>query len=124
MRYTTSQYAQGLLEALKKSADTHATVKKFVSLLVRDGKLAKARAIMLDFEELLEQESGKQKIEITSARKLEATHAVRAALGEKASVEEKVDPRVLGGMRIRVGDELVDNTIQKRLSDLRHTIAN
>ena len=124
MRYTSSQYAKGLYEALKESDDKRAVVKKFAQVLLRHGKLANLRNIMLDFAEVSDKEAGIQKIEITSALPLKATDAVRETLGGKALVQEKIDPSIIGGMRIRVGDELIDNTIRKRLSDLRNMIAN
>ena len=44
--------------------------------------------------------------------------------GPAVTVHEKVDPSVLGGLRVRVGDYVLDGTLRRRLDRLRHGIVN
>jgi F-type H+-transporting ATPase subunit delta len=40
-------------------------------------------------------------------------------LGRKVVLEERVDSRIIGGIKIRVGDSVVDGTLLTRLGDIR-----
>jgi F-type H+-transporting ATPase subunit b len=43
-------------------------------------------------------------------------------LGGKGSVEFKVDPRILGGLVVRVGDKVLDGSVSGQLDDLRQNL--
>ncbi|MBN1665725.1 MAG: F0F1 ATP synthase subunit B [Anaerolineales bacterium] len=63
--------------------------------------------------------------EVTSALPLTADEQatvkqdVLSKMGEQASVTFRVDPGILGGMVIRVGDKVLDGSVSGRLEDLR-----
>lgn len=66
--------------------------------------------------------SGQQAV-VTSALPLtdEEQAEIKKNLQVKA-VEFKVDPAILGGLLIRVGDQVVDNTVAGQMSDLRDSL--
>ncbi|HEY1177995.1 MAG TPA: F0F1 ATP synthase subunit delta, partial [Phytomonospora sp.] len=43
--------------------------------------------------------------------------------GREVSVKVIVDPAIVGGMSVRVGDDLYDGTVSRRLSDARHALS-
>ncbi|GLZ75911.1 ATP synthase subunit delta [Actinorhabdospora filicis] len=43
--------------------------------------------------------------------------------GREVSVKVTVDPAIVGGMSVRVGDDLYDGTLSTRLGDARHALA-
>jgi F-type H+-transporting ATPase subunit delta len=43
--------------------------------------------------------------------------------GREVSLKITVDPRVIGGMRVRVGSDLFDGTVSRRLAEARHALA-
>lgn len=49
--------------------------------------------------------------------------ALSARYGRDVSVKTTVDPRVLGGVRVRVGADLYDGTIARRLAQARQALA-
>ena len=63
--------------------------------------------------------------EVTSALPLTAAEQetvkknVLAKVGEQASVAFRVDPAILGGLVIRVGDKVLDNSVAGQLEELR-----
>jgi F-type H+-transporting ATPase subunit b len=61
--------------------------------------------------------------EVTSALPLteEEKEAVRNAL-QVDSIQFKVDPGILGGLIVRVGDQVVDNSVASRMSALQETL--
>lgn len=47
---------------------------------------------------------------------------VLARIGKQATVTFRVDPSILGGLIIRVGDKMVDNSVAGQLEALRHSL--
>jgi F-type H+-transporting ATPase subunit delta len=47
---------------------------------------------------------------------------VKTATGHTPMLEEKVRPELLGGLRIRVGDHVVDATVRARLREMRRRL--
>jgi F-type H+-transporting ATPase subunit delta len=49
--------------------------------------------------------------------------ALGAQYDKHIRINEVVDERILGGMRVQIGDEVIDGTISNRISDLRLQLA-
>jgi F-type H+-transporting ATPase subunit delta len=43
--------------------------------------------------------------------------------GREVSLQVDVDPTVLGGLEVRIGDEVIDGTVSRRLHDVRRSLA-
>ncbi len=73
----------------------------------------------------LDQRLGREEVRVTTAAPLSEEH--RAALrtrvkqitGHDADLFEKVDPRLLGGMSVQIGDRLYDLSVHRGLRGLR-----
>jgi F-type H+-transporting ATPase subunit delta len=82
-----------------------------------------------EFDRYRDQHEGRVRATVTTARHLEKdlADALRAALEQrtKKSVElhERIDPEVLGGIRVNLGDYVLDGTVRRGLMDLRRTLA-
>ncbi len=46
-----------------------------------------------------------------------------AAYGRKIVVNQVIDPALIGGVRITIGDDVIDGTVRTRLDDLRLRLA-
>ncbi len=94
-------------------------------LLRRKSRLSLGPSIAAFFREMVDVERGVVRATVTSA--VELDDARRAALlqrlseetGQEVVLEERVDPELLGGLVIRVGDRLMDGSARSRLRDLR-----
>ena len=47
---------------------------------------------------------------------------VRAQTGRDAELEETVDPSIIGGLVLRVGDVVVDASLRTRLEEMRRSL--
>lgn len=85
--------------------------------------------IVEQFDQYRDQHEGRVQARVTTARKLDADllDALRAVLEEQSGrtvvLEERIDPDVLGGIRVNLGDAVLDGTIRRGLSDMRRIFA-
>jgi F-type H+-transporting ATPase subunit delta len=80
------------------------------------------------FEYLVETDSNLVNMTITSAKELsteEVDHiqsSIESQLNKKVDVRTETDKSLIGGVRLRVGNFVVDNTISRRLDMLKNTL--
>lgn len=79
---------------------------------------------------IVAEESGQMIASITVAAPLTAAQAERLAsalsaqYGSDIRINQLVDPTVLGGMRVQIGDEVIDGSVANRIADLRLRLAS
>jgi len=61
---------------------------------------------------------------LTEAQTSRLEKALSAQYGGNIRINEVVDPSILGGMRVQIGDEIIDGTVSNRLADLRLRLAS
>ena len=94
-------------------------------LLRRKGRLGLGPDIASFFRELVDEERGVARALVTSAVELddERRTALERRLaeqtGKQVTVETQVDPSILGGLIVRIGDRMVDGSTRGRLRALR-----
>ncbi len=62
-------------------------------------------------------------IELTDAEKESLRKRLTEQYGAGLTYSFSVDPSLMGGLRVRVGDRLIDNSVATRLATLRESIA-
>ncbi|MEV1240647.1 F0F1 ATP synthase subunit delta [Nonomuraea sp. NPDC049750] len=62
-------------------------------------------------------------VELTGEQKQRLTAWLRTSYGRDVHVNVEVDPRVLGGFSVRIGDEIIDTTIVGRIEEVRRRLA-
>ncbi|RME60265.1 MAG: ATP synthase F1 subunit delta [Caldilineae bacterium] len=110
--------------------DAPAEIRNFLGLLAQEGDLelipsvlAALRRDVSGQEEALEAEVVSA-VELSDEDKERLRQRLTAEYGDGLVVTFRVDPSLLGGLRVRVGDHLVDNTVASRLTALRDVIAS
>lgn len=79
---------------------------------------------------LVAEQSGSTIATITVAARLSAAQTARlekalsSQYGSSIRINEVVDPSILGGMRVQIGDEVIDGTVSNRIADLRIRLAS
>lgn len=97
-------------------------------LLRRKGRLSLGRSVASYFRELMDEERSVLRAVVTTAVDLDSEReaAVKRRLqeqtGRTVELETRVDPAILGGMTVRVGDQLVDGSTRTRLRNLRSSL--
>ncbi len=111
-------------------ADASQEVKNFVKMLVQEGDTALLPSVIIALSTSLRGESRPQEANITSAialgdaEKEQIRQQLTTQYGDGLRFSFDVDAALMGGLRIRVGDQLIDNTIASRLLALRDVITS
>ena len=107
-----------------------AELRKFVLLLLDRRRIALLPAIARAYRELADAHLGRVRALVTSAQPLSPAEAdrVRRSLeqrtGKKVILETAVDPTLIGGLVARVGDLVLDGSVQTQLATLRSRLLN
>ena len=60
---------------------------------------------------------------LTSAQLTTLTNTLAAQYGREPRIAMRIDPAVIGGLRVQIGEDVIDGTIASRLADLRLQLA-
>jgi F-type H+-transporting ATPase subunit delta len=94
-------------------------------LLRRKNRLALGPSIASFFRELLDEERGVARAVVTTAVDIDeetlrsVARRLVEATGKQVVVEKRVDPSIIGGVMVRMGDQMVDGSVRTRLRSLR-----
>ena len=101
----------------------------FLALLIEKHRMPVIFRIRHEYERLWDEENRTLPVEITSAVELDraTTESLGKAIGERAgrkvTLAARVDPDILGGIVVRVGNSILDASIRNRLEQLRRHVA-
>jgi F-type H+-transporting ATPase subunit delta len=96
-----------------------------VQLLAARGRIALLPAIAAEYKHLLDLERGVVTAVVTTPVPLEPADVasvaarIRSLTGRAVEVEARLDPALVGGLTVRVGDQLIDASVRGRLERLR-----
>ena len=103
---------------------TEPMVLNLVSLLVSGNLVELAPQVETWYQHLLNQRRGRQDVEVRSAVELEEPEKQRVSqfvtrlIEKEVVLHTQVDPEILGGLVIRIGDRLIDGSTRSRLAGL------
>ncbi|HLK24130.1 MAG TPA: F0F1 ATP synthase subunit delta [Caulobacteraceae bacterium] len=112
------------LAALGERAELAPMTRKFLGVLSGQRRASALRAVIAAFERLEADYRGVVAAEVTTAVALTAPQerglaaALRQALGKEPEIEARVDPAILGGVKVKVGSRLYDASLKSRLDSL------
>lgn len=114
------------LDALLAKAGIGGLAANFVKLLARNRRLFAVGDMISGFRAIAARERGEVAAEVTSAHALstEQLNALRdtlksASQGKSINIQAKVDPSILGGLIVKMGSRMVDNSLKTKLSTLK-----
>jgi F-type H+-transporting ATPase subunit delta len=124
--FSTQEKKDGLKRAVE-GADP--TLMNFLETLVERHRMPAVFRIRAQFDALWDKERRLLPVEVTSAVALdEATvksigERIGEQTGQHVELTSKVDPDILGGIVLRVGNSILDASIKHRLDQLRKHVA-
>jgi F-type H+-transporting ATPase subunit delta len=137
---TTDQQLVALLENPKLSFETKkAILVEFLGkinplalnlacLLVHKDRLGIAGDISRQYDRLLDTHYGIEHVEVITALPLDDEDRKRISsrfeeiIGHKVVIDAKVDPSIVGGIKAKIGDTLIDGSVKGKLGALRKSL--
>jgi F-type H+-transporting ATPase subunit delta len=116
------------LSAVLERAGIGGLAANFLKLVVSNRRLFAVRDMIKAFRNLVAKHKGEATAEITVAETLKDQHvdALRAALksvtGKDVDLDVKVDPAILGGLVVKLGSRMVDNSLRTKLNAIKHAM--
>lgn len=125
--YFSTQEKQAGLERALQGADP--LLMRFLELLVEKHRMPVLFRIRQEYEALVERAERRLRVEITSAIELDPALAedvaeqIGAHTGRRVELSRRVDPEIIGGLILRVGNSILDASVRTRLERLRRQVA-
>lgn len=122
-----SEQGQAITKILEQMG-AHALTIKFSGVISANRRLFALPDMISEYLQILAGRRGEVTADVTSAKPLserqssDLVAALQQALGGKISLNAVVDPKVLGGLVVRVGSRMIDSSLQTKLQQLRLTM--
>jgi F-type H+-transporting ATPase subunit delta len=110
-------------------SDADERIVNFLELLAERHRMPALFRIRREFEALWAEEHQLLPVTVTSAVELDEGlvddigKRIQEQTGREVELSSNVDPDVLGGLMVRVGNMVLDGTVRNRLERLRKTVA-
>ena len=124
--FSTAEKKQGLSRLLE---DAEPSFINFLEALIERHRMPAIFRIRARLDELWEKENRRLPVEVTSAVELDQAtirdigQRIGEQTGNEVDLSSRVDPDILGGIVLRVGNSVLDASIKNRLNQLRKEVA-
>ena len=105
-------------------------VLNLIGLMLRRGRIQELPRLAAEFRRLDDERQGVTRASVTSTLPLEPDEVraleerLASATDRRVALDLKVDPSLLGGLVVRLGDRLVDGSVRGRLERLRNRLVS
>ena len=124
--FSTDEKQEGLRQTVTEADESFLN---FLELLIEKHRMPALFRIRREFEALWEEENRLLPVQVTSAIELDEStvrqigDAIGEQTGRRIELTSEVDPDILGGIVLRVGNSILDASIRNRLEKLRKQVA-
>ena len=125
--YFSTQEKQDGLDRAVSGADP--AVVNFLKLLIENHRMPVVFRVRRAFEDLWREENKLLPVQVTSAVELDKGTVkqigdrIAEQTGRKVDLSAQVEPDILGGIVVRVGNSVLDASVRNRLEQLRKQVA-
>ena len=105
-------------------------VHRFVLVIAAHGRAGRLADISDAFDGLLQARLGRVEVDMytvtgQAAPDVVATvkGGVKEAFGKEAVIHQYADPNMIGGVKLRIGDQLIDGSVETQLRNMRDAVA-
>jgi ATP synthase F1 delta subunit len=124
--FSTKEKVEGLDKAVSGADET---TLNFLKLLIEKHRMPVIFRIRAEFDSLWEEENKLLPVQVTSAVELPKSTVkqigdrIAEQTDRKVELSSTVDPDILGGIIVRVGNSVLDASIRNRLENFRKQVA-
>ena len=124
--FSTAEKEDGLDRVL---SDADPVIVNFLKLLIEKHRMPALFRIRAVLDELWEEENKLLPVHITSAVELDSrtvkqlVDRIAEQTDRKVDVSSQIDPDILGGIVVRVGNSVLDASVRNRLEQLRRQVS-
>jgi F-type H+-transporting ATPase subunit delta len=124
--FSTQEKKDGLVKLLDEADDT---LVNFLELLIEKHRMPAIFRIRRHYDSLWEQANQILPVQISTAVELdegvakELGQQIEKTTGQRIELTASVDPDILGGIVLQVGNSILDASIRNRLENLRKAVA-
>lgn len=103
---------------------------QFFLFILNKGRMEQISGINTDYDKLLKEKEGLVEAQVITASPLDEGLSVslkekmEKKTGKKVSLIFKLDPGIIGGIRVIVGNQIIDHSIRTELDKLREDLLN
>jgi F-type H+-transporting ATPase subunit delta len=105
-------------------------VLRFLLVLNNKGRLDRLESIETAFDQLVQEAFGRIEVDVITPVAIDAEliaaikEKISTVLGKEPVLHPYVDESLLGGIKLRIGDQLIDGSVQTRLRKLSEELKN
>jgi F-type H+-transporting ATPase subunit delta len=115
----------GVLEKIAARLGASKIIRNFLFVIADHHRTHILLEIVATFQEVVRQRQGvaeaevSSAVELSAAQKKEMTQTLTRLTGKKIETKYSLDPTLLGGAVVRIGDTVYDGSVRSRLNELR-----
>ncbi|RZJ43633.1 MAG: F0F1 ATP synthase subunit delta [Brevundimonas sp.] len=116
------------LTAIADKAKFNGVTRNFLGLLAQNGRARDLTAVIAGFDVLYAKKTGVVAAEVVTAQALTASQlktiltSLRTSLGKDPELTTRVDPAILGGLKVKVGSKLFDASLKTKLDQMKFAL--
>ncbi len=129
MKITSKQYAKSLIEVIAENPGKEKFyLDNFLKIIGANNDEKNLPRIIEEIKKISESESGVKEVSAISAIALSAdikqmiVKKLENFFKAKIKLLEKVDPKILGGLILETGDEVLDASVSTAIGRLKHSL--
>lgn len=119
MKYTSSQYAQALLETVydKQDDKQKKIIRNFLIVVLKNGDWLRLPEILRKFEKLYLDQSRLHKVEIESAHPIPSRveKEIQTILSDNIYIKKNLDANLYAGIKVLINNEVLIDATAKHL---------
>lgn len=132
MKVSIKQYSQTLFDLTEGKSEQEIlnVIKRFADVLKKDGQIKNFKKIVEKFSEIWNVSNGVVEAEVFTVDTIEQAVSIKIEkfikekyLVKKVIVKNIVDKKIKGGIIIRIGDEIIDGSINAQLNKLKNILS-
>ena len=110
--------------------DFEPLIVEFIAILINNNQTNSLLNIITRFNNMVSSDSNISKVEITTSEKLTETdleyvsQTICNTLNAAPKINIKIDPDMIGGIKLRIGNKIFDNSVSYQIKQLKKTLHN